>query len=268
MPDGLRRNLTTAGRDKSEFTGRPNLVYFNENGRLSPTAGWQAPAIENDETTSVAWGDIDADGDLDLAIGNLGSNKVYCNENGSLLPSPCWVSNDEDFTYDLKWGDINGDGFFDLVAANFDGENKLYTHLGAKEAPFFPPAGDPLPNKPPGETRTLAIVDADNNGLLDVAIGATFGTLSGTFNQVGTTIYLNQGQANGRTQFEIKRPDWLRRFNDFAWGDINNDNLIDLAMVGPSDGAVKFLAHQDEREIQIGMIALRYRTFSVCRTGK
>ena len=36
-------------------------------------------SIEFDGTISVAWEDIDGDGDLDLACGNKGPNRVYRN---------------------------------------------------------------------------------------------------------------------------------------------------------------------------------------------
>jgi hypothetical protein len=54
----------------------PNRVYVNSGGDLS--SAWTS--AESDNTWSVAWGDWDADGDLDLASGNDGQpNRVSSN---------------------------------------------------------------------------------------------------------------------------------------------------------------------------------------------
>ena len=83
----------------------------------------------DDHTHSVAWGDWDGDGDLDLAVGNVGdhlagnrqANKVYENDGLGLADLPdsgldlgrTYVN-----TTSVAWGDWDGDGDLDLAAGN------------------------------------------------------------------------------------------------------------------------------------------------------
>jgi len=80
-----------------------------------PQVNWAPDA----DTYSVAWGDMDGDGDLDLASGNVeGLNKVYRNDGGVLQDTPAWQSAASDYTVSLAWGDMDNDGDLDLAVGN------------------------------------------------------------------------------------------------------------------------------------------------------
>ena len=101
-------------------------MYRNDGGSL--TLAWSSP--EMDWTYSVAWGDWDSDGDLDLAVGNHGQpSRVYINGGGSL--SLAWSSSEPGSTFAVAWGDWDGDGDLDLVMGNYFGwPNQVYVSYG------------------------------------------------------------------------------------------------------------------------------------------
>ena len=74
----------------------------------------------------IETGDLDNDGDLDIAVANDGqSNAVYFNNDGSferfvLAEDPVARS------YDVAIGDLNGDEFADLAFANSGSMSRIH----------------------------------------------------------------------------------------------------------------------------------------------
>lgn len=107
--------------------------------RVDPLmTSWSWTSDELDATRSVAWGDWDGDGDLDLAAGNANGdpNRVYENTGGTLTTTAVWTSDDTVDTWGVAWGDWDGGGDLDLAAGNDGQVNVVYENLGGTLSTF------------------------------------------------------------------------------------------------------------------------------------
>ncbi len=212
--------------DGSQYIGGANKVYLNHNGVLQTIAAWTSD--DTDFTRSVAWGDMDGDGDLDLAAGNWGSNKVYLNQNGVLQTTAVWISGDANGTYSVTWGDMDGDGDLDLAVGNSGSANKVYLNQNGilqTAAVWISDDSD--------KTYSIAWGDVDGDGDLDLAAGN-----DGSANKV----YLNQNGVLQTTAAWLS-DDTSDRTNSIAWGDMDGDRDLDL-VAGNWGGANKvYLNH-------------------------
>jgi hypothetical protein len=140
-----------------------NRVWLNDGSGTFADSG---QALGATDTTSVALGDLDGDGDLDLVDGNVGAqgNRVWTND-GTGQFTDSLQTLDTGSTWEIALGDLDDDGDLDMVAGNVGGANRVWTNDGAGT---FSDSGQALGSS---NTEGVAVGDADGDGDLDVVAG-------------------------------------------------------------------------------------------------
>jgi len=94
-------------------------LYRNDGGMfldITADAGLSRPMRGN----AAAWGDYDADGDLDLYLSGCGANRLYRNDAGMFTDvAPAAGVDDDGFGAGIAWFDADGDGWIDLYVCNY-----------------------------------------------------------------------------------------------------------------------------------------------------
>ena len=203
--------------------GQQNVIYLNDGGLRGTLdvfsggasfGGWNG-------TESVALGDVDGDGALDLVVGNnWGQNLVYLNQGdvqGGTLgtfssANPLGSLGSISRTISVALGDLNGDGALDVVAGNW-GERNL-VHLNSGAGVFSP--GVPFGGL--DQTTSVVLGDVDGDGALDIVVGNQ---------EQQNAVYLNDG--TGAFSAGIPFGDTDHTYS-VALGDLNGDGALDVVV--------------------------------------
>jgi hypothetical protein len=195
----------------------PNRLYLN-GGRPSPATGWAGSDITADahHSLSVALGDVDGDGDLDLVAGNsYKTNRLYLND-GTASPfsgvSASDITTDTNNTYSVALGDVDGDGDLDLVVGNYDQANRLYLNDGSGTF-----GGGSDIGVDTDYTRSVALGDVDGDGDLDL--------VAGNWGQPNH-LYLNDGSGTFGAGSDVGSE--ADSTESVALGDVDGDGDLDL----------------------------------------
>lgn len=215
-------------------------VFLNENGTFNQDAAWTSQLAA--PTVATAWGDVDADGDLDLVTAGIrGPLALYRNGAAGLETAPgCTAIGDEIFgippVTSMALADADQDGYLDVALGLFWGENRLY-RFDPAEGCFVRAPWEPTLDGVPLVDATYSVTwgDVDNDGDLDLAVGNSANQPSDTLenrnflflNQRGVldnvpSQFIGQNLDDGQTVFGYPT-------RSLAWGDMDNDGDLDLA---------------------------------------
>jgi uncharacterized repeat protein (TIGR01451 family) len=173
---------------------------------------------------SASWGDYDNDGYPDLFLTTheeTQPNALYRNNRNGTFSKV----NSTPFSTDLasslssSWGDYDNDGDLDLYVANNIGfANFLYRNEGGGS--FTKILNDPIVSNT-GYSHGVSWGDYDNDGFLDMFVAVYWET---AFN----LLYHNNGDGTFSEVTNNAITNEASRSVSGAWGDFNNDGLLDL----------------------------------------
>ncbi|MBK8126126.1 MAG: VCBS repeat-containing protein [Elusimicrobia bacterium] len=234
-------DLLVSGQDSAG--ARQLRVYRNNGNATFDPAQVEVAGAGNGYAarSSVAWGDPDNDGDLDVLVsGQNGAGRqvhIYTNNGNGGFTGPLDVTGGVGGFQDgdVAFGDLNADGWLDVVAMGFDNANaqlRAYRNNGNNTFTAFNIPGAANLGVRNG---ALAVGDSDADGDLDIAV---VGLRPATGN-VEIWVYRNNG-GFGFTQFNVESAVNRGLQNgDLAWADYNNTTGIDLFITGVDNAAVR-----------------------------
>ncbi|MCM2680494.1 CRTAC1 family protein [Echinimonas agarilytica] len=233
-----------------------SIYVFSNNGDgtftdITANTGLNITALN---TIGAAFGDIDNDGDLDLALTHWGntpdatlsqSEHLWLNKGGFQFENISksagitdtiyvWNGNgmfgDLDYTFTPNFADINNDGFVDLLITGDFGTSMVFMNL--MNGTFENVTDRDIIVDANG--MGAAIADADNDGDLDWFVTAIYdkNPSTGLIRSPGNFLYTNQGEGSFSTTPHADQLEYEVHQSGWAWGtcfaDFNNDGLLDI----------------------------------------
>ncbi|MBS4029130.1 MAG: VCBS repeat-containing protein [Ignavibacteriales bacterium] len=190
---------------------------YNDSFAIYPLVGGNRPSTNEGV-------DLNGDGVIDFAVGNTQNDKVHIfigNGNGTFQPSVSYQA--ASGVRGLSVLDLESDGDFDIVTANRAGNN--ISILKNNGDGTFAPANNIEANGN-GETA-CAVGDANNDGVLDVFVGAI----------ASSEMILLLGDGNGNLVYSAKinagGSPWK-----IASGDVDGDGFADVVSANSNNGTV------------------------------
>ena len=195
-------------------------IYRNDGlGAMIDISAPLPPVIDG----SVAWSDLDNDGDLDLIISGTGQNgattAVFVNKNQDVF-TPVQVNLMPLARSAIAAGDYDGDLDNDILLTGFDGSSPRTILYRNEDFPRFVEASTSLPGIMDGDAGWG---DFDGDGDLDLAVTGT--TIAGPI----TRLY--QNQRNGNLSEVLASLPALQN-GSIVWADFDRNGKLDVLISG------------------------------------
>ena len=169
---------------------------------------------------SVAWGDYDNDGNLDILLtGETNSgrmSKIYRNNGDNTFTEQTSISLTGVGSGSVVWGDYDNDGYLDILLTGASSGPTSKVYHNNSDNTFTEQTSIQLWNVWGG---SVAWVDYDNDGYLDISLNGI------TPSKYNTKIYRN----NGNNTFTEQTSIFLGN-GRVAWGDYDNDGDLDILL--------------------------------------
>lgn len=206
----------------------PDVLEPNVARALTVTAVYPAPLAQVSALRSVIAGDLDADGDVDLAVGSAsGSQLVVLSGDGTGRFAQPRAVTLEGHPSELLFADLDGQDPPEILALSRASNELVVVWQGEKEALALGATDIPAEVKP----HSIASGDVDRDGNLDVL------TANGGGNSV--TVFLGAGDGDFQLPVHYGQPGYKITL---ALGDIDGDADLDVVSGIP----IKFLLNQGD----------------------
>jgi hypothetical protein len=228
-----------------DFTYQPTAVFHNDGP--GPAGDWTftdtGAALSVASNGVSAWADMEADGDLDLLLGNVSPYgdsflETYRNDAGTLVAAESGLASIRYGTAD--WGDADNDGDLDVVyAGNIDlpdGTGETVVRILVNDGPgVYTPidvAHDfGVPNADPWLSfSAVTWADYDSDGDVDLLVSGEW--LGPTDIEGRAVVYSNNGGTFTLASEPLPAPVAGNAGGAFTWFDVDGDGDLDYFVAG------------------------------------
>ena len=244
-----------------------NPIYTERTGSSNPFDG-----VDVGDRSTVAFVDIDNDGDRDCFIGeqtgvfnfyeNTGtaSSATFTERTGASNPMNGFTTSGpgSDENSDPKFADLDDDGDWDCISGEGDGTFRYYENTGTASSATFTErtgASNPLNGEDVGLSSSPGFVDVDSDGDWDLFAGALDGSIyyfENTGSSSSPSFTEQTGANNPMDGFSVAAA------ANITFADVSGDGDTDC-FVGQSTGLLNYYTGTDIGGYPLPIVLLNFR---------